>query len=86
MAERTNTPEERAGMRVKEFTGLMWHIVIFVMANTFFWFIVPKAAIWITIFWGIALIFHVASYFLSEQGRTRRYNRILAEEKERETL
>lgn len=80
-----STPEERARKRVKNFTGLMWHVATFVIMNVFFWLIVPDAAIWITIFWGIALAFHVAAYFLDESGfQTRRYQRFLSEEKERE--
>ena len=82
-----NTPEERASKRVKDFTGMMWHVAVFVIINAFLWVITPGGAIWITIFWGIALAFHVAAYFLNEKGfLSSRYHRILAEEKEREDL
>jgi hypothetical protein len=81
----TNTPEERASKRLNEFTGLMWHIATFVIVNAFLWVIVPNAAFWVTIAWGIGLAFHVAAYFLDESGfQSRRYQRFLAEEQERE--
>jgi hypothetical protein len=82
----TNTPEERARKRVDNFTGLMWHIASFVIVNAFLWVIVPEAAFWVTIPWGVGLAFHIAAYLLDERGgQDRRYQRYLAEEQERET-
>lgn len=81
-----STPEGRAHKRVEDFTGLMWHIAVFVIVNVFLWLIVPNAAVWVTIGWGIGLAFHVAAYFLDESGfQRRRYQKYLAEEQERET-
>ncbi|MCP4304163.1 MAG: 2TM domain-containing protein [bacterium] len=81
----TNTPEGRARKRLNEFTGLMWHIATFVIANVFLWVIAPGAAIWVTIAWGVGLAFHVAAYLLDESGfQQRRYQRFLAEEQERD--
>ena len=80
-----NTPEERARKRLNEFTGLMWHIATFVIVNGFLWVIAPNAALWVTIAWGVGLAFHVAAYFLDASGfQSRRYQRFLAEEQQRE--
>lgn len=80
------TPEERARKRVEDFTGLMWHVAVFVIVNIFLWLIVPGAAFWVTVPWGIGLAFHAAAYFLDESGfQRRRYQKFLAEEQERET-
>ena len=80
-----STPEERARKRVESFTGLMWHIAVYVIVNTFMWLIVPEAAFWVTVPWGVGLAFHIAAYFLDERGgQQRRYQRYLAEERERE--
>jgi hypothetical protein len=82
----SDTPEERARMRVENFTGLMWHVATFVIVNAFLWAIVPEAAFWVTIPWGVGLAFHIAAYLLDERGgQDRRYQRYLAEEQERET-
>jgi len=82
----TYTPEERARKRVNNFTGLMWHIASFVIVNAFLWVIVPEAAFWVTIPWGVGLAFHIAAYLLDDSGgQDRRYQRYLAEEQERET-
>ena len=80
-----STPEERARKRVKNYTDLMWHIAVYVIVNAFLWLVVPQAAFWVTVGWGIGLAFHIASYFLDERGgQDRRYQRYLAEEQERE--
>lgn len=80
-----STPEERARQRVKNFTGLMWHLVTYVIVNVFLWVMTPGAVIWVAVPWGVGLAFHAASYFLDENGfQSRRYRRILAEEQERE--
>lgn len=86
-----STPEERAAKRVEEFTGLMWHIAVYVIVNVFLW-IMDFAqggglqwAYWVTIPWGIGLAFHVASYFLDERGmQGRRYQRYLEEEQKKD--
>jgi hypothetical protein len=86
----SNTPEERARRRVKDITDVMWHVATFVIVNGFFWFLDLRQggadwAFWITIFWGIALAFHVAYYIIGDDGPSnRRYQRFLAEEQERE--
>lgn len=83
MTKATNgTPEERAERRVKDFTGMAWHVAVFVIINGFLWLIVPDAAVWITIFWGIALAFHLAYYFIGDADRSnRRYQKYLAKER-----
>lgn len=87
MGEAMNsTPEERAEKRVKDFTDVAWHIAAYVIVNTFLWFIAPQAAFWVTLGWGIGLAFHVAAYFIGDDGRSsRRYQKYLAEEREKET-
>ena len=63
-----STPEERAAKRVEDYTGLMWHVAVYVVVNLFLWIIVPQAAFWVTLGWGIGLAFHVAAYFIGDDG------------------
>lgn len=86
MATETNsTPEERAAKRVKDYTDVMWHAATYAIINTFLWVIVPQAAFWATIGWGIGLAFHIAYYFIGDDGpENRRYQSYLAEERARE--
>lgn len=80
-----STPEERAAKRVEEYTAMLWHLAAYVIVNVFLWIIVPEAAIWVTIGWGIGLAFHAAQYFIGNDGKeNRRYQRYLAEERARE--
>ena len=87
MGEAMNsTPEERAEQRVKDFTDVAWHIAAYVIINIFLWFIAPQAAFWVTLGWGIGLAFHIAYYFIGDEGReNRRYQKYLAEERKRES-
>jgi hypothetical protein len=80
-----STPEERAAKRVEDYTGLMWHVVVYVVVNVFLWIIVPQAAFWVTLGWGIGLAFHIAAYFIGDDGPdNKRYQKYLAEERARE--
>ncbi len=80
-----STPEERAAQRVKDLTDVMWHVATYVIINAFMWVLVPQAAIWITLFWGVGLAFHVAYYFIGDDGpQNRRYQAFLAQERARE--
>lgn len=80
-----STPEERAAKRVKNRTDLLWHVAAYVIINAFLWVIVPQAAFWVTLGWGIGLAFHVANYFIGDDGPgNRRYQKYLAEERARE--
>lgn len=80
-----STPEERAAKRVEDYTGLMWHVAVYVVVNLFLWIIVPQAAFWVTLGWGIGLAFHVAAYFIGDDGTDNpRYQKYLAEERARE--
>lgn len=80
----TATPVDRARARARYLTGLMWHIGAFVILNAFFWtldLIVGQSgvqwAFWITLFWGLALAFHVLAYVVAgrqvEARKTREY-------------
>ena len=81
----TSTAEERARERVKNFTDVMWHAATYVIINIFLWIIVPEAALWVTLGWGIGLAFHVAYYFIGDDGpENRRYQKYLAEERARD--
>lgn len=87
-----NTAEERARSQVKAFTDMMWHVAVFVIVNSFLWAIDLVGgrgvnwAFWVTISWGIGVAFHVASYYLDENGlQRRRYLRFLAQEQASET-
>lgn len=91
MAEEVaKTPEERARKRVKDFTDVMWHIATYVIINGFLWFIDLREgglewAYWTTIGWGIGLAFHIAFYFIGDEGiGNRRYQKYLAEERRKE--
>jgi hypothetical protein len=80
-----STPEERAAERVKNRTDLMWHVATYVIVNAFLWLIVPQAAFWVTLGWGLGLAFHIAHYVIGEKGtRSARYQKYLAEERARE--
>ena len=87
MGEAMNsTPEERAEKRVKEFTDVAWHIAVYLIINVFLWIIVPEAALWVTIGWRIGLAFHVAYYFIGDEGRSnRRYQKYLAQERSKDS-
>ena len=77
-----STPEERAAKRVEDFTGLMWHITVYVVVNAFLWIIGSPGAIWVTLGWGIGLAFHIAAYVIGDDGpENRRYQKYLAEER-----
>ncbi|MCP3996974.1 MAG: 2TM domain-containing protein [bacterium] len=83
--ETPNTPEERAARRVKDYTDVMWHVAAYVIINVFLWLIVPQAAFWVTTGWGIGLAFHVAYYFIGDDGpKNRRYQAFLAQERANE--
>ena len=64
------TAERRAQRRTRDYTGMLWHIAVFVIINAAFWlFDIASGggvtwAYWITIFWGIALLFHIAWYLI----------------------
>jgi hypothetical protein len=63
----------------------MWHVATFVIINAFLWLIVPGAAFWVTLGWGIALAFHLAFSLIGDNGPgNRRYQKYLAQERARE--
>lgn len=79
------TPEERAAKRAEDFSALAWHIAAYVIINVFLWVIVPAAALWVTLGWGIGLGFHIAHYFIGDDGpENPRYLRYLEEERKRD--
>ncbi len=85
-------PEERARKRVKGFTDVMWHVATFGIINAFLWGLDivggngVEWAYWVTIGWGIGVAFHVAYFFIGDDGpENRRYQRYLEEERQRET-
>ena len=91
MAETATTPEARARARVKAYTDAMWHLATFIVINAFLWGIDiiqgggVNWAYWVTISWGIGVAFHLASFFLDENGlQARRYQRFLEEERRRD--
>lgn len=85
VTETPSTPEERAAKRVKDYTDVMWHVAAYVIINAFMWVVAPQAAFWITIGWGLGLAFHVAYYFIGDDGPSnRRYQAFLAQERARE--
>ena len=81
----TSTPEERAEQRVKDYTDVMWHAATYLIINVFLWFIAPQATFWIALVWGLGLAFHVAYYFIGDDGPSnRRYQAFLSQERARE--
>jgi hypothetical protein len=85
------TPEQRAHRRAKNYTGMLWHLATFVIINGFLWTIDIMGgggvnwAFWITLFWGIALLFHVAWYFIDVSSGRRSYDKFLADEQHQGT-
>ena len=84
-SETRTTPEERAAQRVKDRQDVQWHVAAYVIVNVFLWLIVPEAAIWVSIGWGIGLAFHIASYFIGDDvTKSPRYQKYLDEERARD--
>ena len=90
MAEKqSDTVEELARQRAKYLTGLLWHVGVFAIINAFFWVLdlfVGEAgvqwAFWITLFWGLALLFHALAWFIDgRQVERRRAQRYLDQER-----
>jgi uncharacterized membrane protein YhaH (DUF805 family) len=83
------TPEARAQQRARYLSGLMWHIGVFVIINSFFWILDLTVgadgldwAYWITIFWGLAVAFHALAWYVDgRQLETRKAQEYLAEER-----
>ena len=93
MAEASaSTPEDRARQRAKAYTGLLWHVGVFVVINAFLWLLDATVgtegiqwAYWVTLFWGLGLAFHVVAYLVDGSGfEERKYQKFLAEEKQRQ--
>lgn len=81
------TAEDRAQRRTRDYTGVLWHVAVFVIINGFFWWLDSAGgngvnwAYWITIFWGIALLFHILWYFIDVSRSGRLYEKFLADER-----
>ena len=92
MATDTRTPEERARERLNDYNGLLWHAATFVIINGFLWVLDATQgggigwAFWITIFWGIGLLFHVAWYFIDVSRLGARYEKFLADERRKDDI
>ena len=73
--------------RTQDYTGLLWHIATFLIINIFLWTIDLIGggglnwAYWITLFWGIALLFHLAWYFIDVARSGARYEKFLDDER-----
>lgn len=85
----TRTPEERARERARDYSGLLWHLVSFAIINGFLWLIDIASgggywAFWITIFWGIGLLFHIAWYVIDVSRSGRRYEKFLEDERRKD--
>ena len=85
------TAEARARKRSNDYTGMLWHLATFVIINGMLWAIDAMGgggiewAYWVTLFWGIALAFHIAWYFIDVSREGARYQRFLADEKRKDT-
>ena len=71
-AQPFGSPEERAAKRVEDRSAVLWHTASYVIVNAFLWIIVPDAALWVTIGWGVGLAFHLAAYFIGDDGPCER--------------
>ena len=76
--------EETAQRRAEYFTGLMWHIGTFVIINVLLWVLDIAVgadgvqwAWWVTLMWGVALLFHALAWLIDgrqvERRRAERY-------------
>lgn len=79
MNDQQPSTRELAERRADYLTGLMWHIGSFVIINAFFWFLDAfvgqdgiQWASWITVFWGLALLFHLLAWFIDGRQVARR--------------
>lgn len=89
--QRHQTDEQLAEQRAKYDTGLLWHIGSFVIINGFFWvldlFVGQDGlqwAYWITLVWGLGLVFHVLAWLIDgRQVERRRAQRYLDAERRR---
>lgn len=87
----TDTANQQARRRANYLTGLMWHIGAFAVLNAFFWLLDLMIgtsglqwAYWITLFWGLALAFHIVAYLIDGRGvQDRKTQQYLAEERRR---
>ena len=83
----TETADDRARRRTSAYTGMLWHVATFGIINGFFWWLDIAGgsgvnwAYWITIFWGIALLFHIAWYLIDVSHSTSRYQKFLQQER-----
>lgn len=86
----TDTALQQARRRAQYLTGLLWHVGAFVVLNAFFWILdlivgAPglQWAYWITLFWGLALAFHLVAYLVDGRGvQDRKTRQYLAEEQD----
>jgi len=68
--------ELHAAHRAGALTGVLWHLVTFLIINAFLWFIDLQQgglewAYWVSVTWGIALAFHAAWYVITERGESK---------------
>jgi uncharacterized membrane protein YhaH (DUF805 family) len=84
------TTEERAQRRAKYLTGLIWHLGTFLIINAFFWLLDilvgqngVQWAFWITLFWGLALLFHALAWFIDGRQLERRRAQLYLEDEGR---
>jgi hypothetical protein len=87
----TDTATQQARRRAQYLTGLMWHLGAFVVLNAFFWLLDLMTGVsglqwayWITLFWGLALAFHIVAYLIDGRAvRERKTRQYLAQEQRR---
>lgn len=84
----SNAAAERAAQRSKDYAGVLWHLATFVIINLMLWAIDLMSggsywAFWITLFWGVALLFHIAWYFIDVARKGSRYEKFLADEQKK---
>ncbi|GAA1470467.1 2TM domain-containing protein [Microbacterium thalassium] len=72
------TEEQLAFRRAKATTGLLWHVGVYVIINGMLWFLDLwtgpgiQWAFWVTVFWGVGLLFHVLAWFVDGRQVERR--------------
>lgn len=89
----TASPEDRARIRAHADVGLLWHVGAFVIINGSFWLLDIATdgritwAIWITVVWAFALVFHLLAWLIEgRQIEQRRAAKYLAQEQARAAM
>lgn len=68
-ADAGNERYEQARQRVEAKMGFFTNLAIFVIINVIFLFVAGWDWLWVTLFWGIGIVFHAWSVFFRDSGK-----------------